>query len=73
MADHEPTRSLLFTIRLWPEQVETGRVQWRGKVQHVLSSEAFYFGDWDELILRLGQLATEHQNDASGRQLEDRW
>ncbi len=70
MAEQVPSRSLLFTIRLWPEQMETGIVQWRGKVQHVLSGEAFYFGDWDELVMRLRQLATEHQDD---RQLEDQW
>ncbi len=70
MAEQAPSRSLLFTIRLWPEQIETGTVQWRGKVQHVLSSEAFYFGDWDELVIRLRQLATEHQDD---RQFEDQW
>lgn len=68
MADQGPSRSLLFTIRLWPEPVESGHVQWRGKVQHVLSSEAFYFSNWDDLVVRLRQLVAEHQDD---RQFED--
>jgi len=45
--------SHLFTVRLWPEDLGAGQVQWRGQVQHVLSGEARYFRDWPELETHL--------------------
>ena len=30
-----------------------GQWEWRGKVQHVGSGEAFYFREWQALIARL--------------------
>jgi hypothetical protein len=42
--------SHLFTIRVWREELGAGRSEWRGKVQHVLSSEARYFREWADLI-----------------------
>jgi hypothetical protein len=41
--------SSLFTVRMWPEEIEEGRVEWRGKVQNVLSGETRYFREWDAL------------------------
>lgn len=43
----------LFTVRLWPEDLGAGQVQWRGQVQHVLSGEVHYFRDWPELETHL--------------------
>jgi hypothetical protein len=42
--------SHLFTVRVWAEAPRAGQVEWRGKVQHVLSGEARYFRDWPTLI-----------------------
>lgn len=39
-------RSSLFTVRVWPEEVDGGRVEWRGKVQCVASGDTLYFRDW---------------------------
>lgn len=45
--------SHLFAVRLWPEDLGAGQVQWRGQVQHVLSGEVHYFRDWPELETHL--------------------
>jgi hypothetical protein len=44
------TSSHLFTVRVWREELGAGRVEWRGKVQYVLSGEARYFREWGDLI-----------------------
>ena len=36
-------RSHLFTVRLWEEDLGGDQVEWRGEVQHVLTSETRYF------------------------------
>jgi hypothetical protein len=41
--------SHLFTLRLWPEDLDSGQIDWRGKVQHVNSGEVRYFRDWPTL------------------------
>lgn len=54
MADEpQPSRAHLFTVRVWQEDMGDGQWEWRGKVQHVGSGEAFYFREWQELIARL--------------------
>jgi hypothetical protein len=35
-----------FLLRLWPEELGGGQIDWRGSVQHVASGEARYFRDW---------------------------
>jgi hypothetical protein len=42
--------SHLFTVRIWREELGGGRIEWRGKVQYVLSGEARYFREWGDLI-----------------------
>ncbi len=54
--DSELNRSHLFTIRLWPELLDDGQVEWRGKVQHILSGEARYFRDWSTLITYMQEM-----------------
>jgi hypothetical protein len=36
-------RSDLFTVRLWPEEIENGEVERRGEVRHVMSGQSRYF------------------------------
>lgn len=45
--------SHLFTVRLWPEEVDAGQVEWRGEIRHVISGDARYFRDWPTLIEHL--------------------
>ena len=42
-------RSHLFTVRLWAEDLGDDQVEWRGEVQHVLTSETRYFRDLTSL------------------------
>ena len=47
MASDQPHHpSHLFTIRLWAEVLGDDQQEYRGKVQHVVSSEACHFRDW---------------------------
>jgi len=51
--------SYLFAVRLWPEDLADGQVEWRGHVLHVLSGEGRYFRDWPMLIALLRALLPE--------------
>lgn len=53
--------SHLFTVRVWPEALAPGNVEWRGRVQHVLSGEARYFREWKDLIAFVKQTAQLNQ------------
>lgn len=48
--------SHLFTVRLWAEPVGFTQVEWRGKLQHVLSGEVRYFRDWQTMIVQIEEL-----------------
>jgi len=68
------SRSQLFTLRLWPEDLGGGKTDWRGKVQHVDSGEARYFRDWStleaflqEVLGRIDQEQARAGMDESGR------
>jgi hypothetical protein len=43
-------RSDLFVLRVWREDMGEGRIEWRGKVQHILTGDARYFRGWSGLI-----------------------
>ena len=53
---HEPARAQSFMLRMWLEDLGEGRVEWRGKVQHVASGEVRYFRDWPALIACLQEM-----------------
>jgi len=44
------SRSHLFAVRVWLEELGDGQVEWRGQVQHVLSGETGYFREWGGLV-----------------------
>ena len=44
------SRSDLFVVRVWQEDMGEGRTEWRGKVQHILTGDARYFHGWSGLI-----------------------
>ncbi len=39
-----------YTIRLWQERLTPERMEWRGKISHVLSGRTRYFHDWETLL-----------------------
>jgi hypothetical protein len=41
--------SELFMVRLWPEDLGGGQIEWRGHAQHVNSGEVRYFREWSAL------------------------
>lgn len=47
---YRPSRVQLFTVRVWAEHLDVGRIEWRGKVQHIRTNEAHYFRGWQQLI-----------------------
>jgi hypothetical protein len=47
--------SQLFTVRVWIEEHQDGRKEWRGKVQHVASGNVRYFRDWTALVTYMQQ------------------
>ena len=49
-------KSQLFMVRMWPEPLGTGKVEWRGQVNHVASGEGYPFRDWSRLIVCLEQM-----------------
>ncbi len=55
-ADPYLPRSQLFTIRLWMEPVGDGRLEWRGRVQHVPSGQWETLRDWPTLVQFLEQV-----------------
>ena len=52
-------QSQLFTVRIWKEDLDDNHNQWRGKLQHVSSGEAYYFKAWEELVELLLRLLME--------------
>lgn len=57
------TRSHLFSVRVWREELANDQREWRGKVQYVSSGEAFYFRQWSELVKHI--VAWLEQNEES--------
>ena len=53
--------SYLFMLRLWREELGGDEIEWRGKVQHVTSSEVRYFRDWPTLIAFLLQMLSDSE------------
>ncbi|HSD82710.1 MAG TPA: hypothetical protein VLG46_02570 [Anaerolineae bacterium] len=54
----EPVHAQLFMLRMWREELGEGRIEWRGKVQHVTSGEVRYFRDWPALIACLQEMSS---------------
>jgi hypothetical protein len=43
MPGQDRTKSQLFTLRMWMEEVGDGRFEMRGTIRHVLSGETHHF------------------------------
>ena len=54
-----PLHNHLFTLRVWQADSGEGQMEWRGKLQHVVSGQTRYFRDWPTLILHLGEMLSE--------------
>ena len=49
-------KSLLFMVRMYPEPLGTGKVEWQGQVNHVASGEGYAFRNWSNLIVSLERM-----------------
>ncbi len=64
--DEQPRPTHFFTVRVWLEKLADGQTEWRGKVQHVLTGERYYFRAWPTLIAHLvAMLPDEANNEAN--------
>ena len=52
-------QSQLFTVRVWPEILSNGRVEWRGQVRHVTNRDHCYFREWSALVAFLERRLAE--------------
>jgi hypothetical protein len=50
MATEVQSRSHLFTLRAWQEDVGHGRSELRGALTHVLTGKTGYFRNWTTLV-----------------------
>jgi len=60
------SRSQLFTVRVWREDLGEGCSEWRGKVQHVTSGEVRYFRDWPGLVACIQEVIGNQSADTRG-------
>lgn len=53
MPREEHPESHLFTLRVWQEALGEGKVEWRGRVQDIVTGETLFFRDWPGLVATL--------------------
>jgi hypothetical protein len=51
-------------LRIWREALGGGRVEWRGKVQHVLTGEARHFRSWPMLACQLEGILSDLEHSS---------
>jgi hypothetical protein len=62
------SRTHLFTVRLWLEELSEGQTEWRGEVQYVVSGEMRYFRDRPALVEALQEMLPAQQGSSSAVQ-----
>ena len=53
----------LFTLRIWRETLDDGRVEWRGRVQRVPQGQVRYFRSWQMLVDHLLRVLTNSDRE----------
>jgi chemotaxis methyl-accepting protein methylase len=63
------SRSHLFALRIWQEDLGDGQAEWRGQVRHVTSGETRYFRKWSALVALLQEVlpSLDDEQDPSER------
>lgn len=59
--------SELFTVRLWMEELDERRREFRGQVKHVVSGATRNFRDWSDLEAFLIGTLEEHKEGIRGQ------
>jgi hypothetical protein len=57
---------------VWPEEVDDGQIEWRGKVQHVTSGDVLYFRDWEAMMAFLLGILDSSRSDRKQQKGEQR-
>jgi hypothetical protein len=57
--------SHLFTVRVWEEEIDNGKIEWWGRVQLMTTGETHYFRSWSALLSLLPAMLAEATKDAS--------
>ena len=60
---HPSSRSYLFTVRVWREDLGQGQTEWRGEVQEVLSGEMRYFRTWPALLTLVQEMLPKPEGE----------
>lgn len=53
------SRSHLFTVRMWQEEVSHDQTEWRGKVHLITNGNVRYFREWEGLVPLLVTMLSE--------------
>ncbi len=56
----------LITVRLWLEDAEGERAEWRGRVRSEVDGETHYFRTWEALMNYLQGMLPEHLPGVAG-------
>ena len=51
------SRTQLYMLRIWQEDLRDGRSEWRGRVQQVANDHVRYFSSWTALAACLEEMA----------------
>lgn len=65
--DPRGSPSQLFTIRLWVEELDEQRREYRGQVKHVVTGLTRNFRDWSDLQAFLIGTLDEHKGGIHGQ------
>ncbi len=69
---HPPSRSHLFTLRVWREDLGHSQTEWRGEVHDVESGEVRYFREWSTLLTLLQEMLPKPEgSDVPERQIKN--
>jgi hypothetical protein len=59
-------KSQLFTLRVWGEEMDNGRIEIRGSIKHILIGEITHFRDWATLTQIIESYLTIAQTEKTG-------
>ncbi len=66
MDQSSPPPGHLFVIRIWAQEIENGRTEWRGRVQYVPTGEVHYFREWPHMLAIVQRMLPGEGDSVSG-------
>ncbi len=55
----------LFTLRLWQEQLDAERSEWRGEIKNLATAETRYFRTWAEIAMLVPAMLDDASDEYS--------